>query len=471
LKAGGSKAPAPEAASAKMASDVRRSIPLALLILISICACSRETEIHQPNVVLIIVDTLRADVLSGYGYTGDTSPALSRLAAEGVQLDRVLAQTSWTLPSIGSLLTSKYPRTLGLYLEDIQRLKDEADTLAEMLDRHGYTTFGITANPHLNRTFNFHQGFDEYVDSTVVYRKKRELVPEGKTYWKDVPLRSADSIFEETLDFVDRADAETPIYLQLNLMEVHEYTAVGTRSLLKAPYRGMRIGEQSHPYLQLVRQVTDAIGEFANALRSRPGWESALIIVTSDHGEGLGDHPAVEGSTGHGPMLYDSHLYVPLVMSQPGRLPAGRRVEHAARLLDLLPTVLELVGIPAPATLEGTSLVPLIDGSGEIEFPEYVIAETYFRGIRKIAAYGDDWKFFHNRSPHPGLPEFELQPAEETPNGAETNRADALPNEVARLREIVADWEERYERAPPSLVNSDLLESERMQLQAIGYLD
>jgi arylsulfatase A-like enzyme len=451
--------------------NVRVSNLLPILLLISLSGCSGEVKSHQANVVLVIIDTLRADKLSSYGYPADTSPALSRLADEGIQLDRVIAQSSWTLPSIGSLLTSRYPRSLGLYLEGIQQLGDEAEPLAEVLGQHGYTTFGITANPHLNSTFNFHQGFDTYVDSTVVFRKKRELVPEGKTYWKDAPLRSADSILEETLQFVAGVEPENPVYLQINLMEVHEYQAKPRRSLLKAPYHEMRFAGGAPRYLQLLRQVTDSLGKFFDTLRARPGWEDALFVITSDHGQGLNDHPVVEKSSGHGLMLYDSHVHVPLVMVQPGRLRPGGRIKRVTRLLDLAPTILELVGISTPPSMQGRSLVPLLDRTGKVDLPEYVMTETDFRATRKLAAYGKNWKFFHNRTPHPGLPEFELHDAEGTPNGEQTNRARERPKKVAHLRNFMKEWEERFERAPPSLRTSDFLEVEREQLQAIGYLE
>ncbi|MFT7465403.1 MAG: arylsulfatase A-like enzyme, partial [Pseudohongiellaceae bacterium] len=133
-------------------------------------------EARRPNVVLIIIDTLRADVLSSYGHSADPSPALSRLTADGVQFDSVISQTSWTLPSIGSMLTSQYPRTLGLYAEFDHALPERFVALAEVLNDHGYATFGATANPNINSRAQFDQGFDEYVDSIYVFRRSRDDV-------------------------------------------------------------------------------------------------------------------------------------------------------------------------------------------------------------------------------------------------------------------------------------------------------
>lgn len=123
-----------------------------------------------PNVVLIIIDTLRQDKLSAYGFPEETSPEIDRMAEQGVRFNRVIAQSSWTRPSIGSMLTSQYPRTLGIYKETGEVLPDDFVTIAEALREAGYTTIGATANANINTSFNFQQGFDHYVDSTVLLR-------------------------------------------------------------------------------------------------------------------------------------------------------------------------------------------------------------------------------------------------------------------------------------------------------------
>lgn len=135
----------------------------AALALASGCAPDR-----APNLVVIIIDTLRADRLGAYGGPPGTSPELDAYARRGVRFDFVLAQATWTRPSIGSMTTSVYPRTLGIYNERGEILDDRFVTLAERLAEHGYTTLGATANPNINSHFNFHQGFDRYLDSGVV---------------------------------------------------------------------------------------------------------------------------------------------------------------------------------------------------------------------------------------------------------------------------------------------------------------
>ena len=122
----------------------------------------------KPNVVLIIIDTLRADMLGAYGFPLPTSPEFDSYSRKGVRFSRVVASNTWTRPSHGALLTSLYPRTLGLYDEKGQILADHFVTLAETFQKHGYFTAGATANPNINSHYNFHQGFDVYVDTSVV---------------------------------------------------------------------------------------------------------------------------------------------------------------------------------------------------------------------------------------------------------------------------------------------------------------
>ena len=128
------------------------------------------TAAERPNIVLIIIDTLRADRLGAYGYRSPTSPEIDSLAQNGVRFERVISQSTWTRPSIASLLTSLHPRTLGLSVEEEHALNPRHQTLAEVLKDHGYWTAGATANPNTNATFNFDQGYDYYLGTKQLWR-------------------------------------------------------------------------------------------------------------------------------------------------------------------------------------------------------------------------------------------------------------------------------------------------------------
>lgn len=446
------------------------SASLACLLGALLAACSGPgSGSERPNLVLVIVDTLRADKLSSYGYPLDTSPALTRLAERGVQFESVAAQTSWTLPSVGSMLTSQYPRTLGLYSENAQQVPDGAKTLAEVLRDAGYTTFGITANPNLNSHYNFDQGFDEYHDSMVVFAQSREDVPEGQVYFKDASLRTAPEVFDEVLTFARKVRGARPAYVQIDLMEVHEYFS---GELRRPEYDGMFAEDPNANYLQMIRQVTDDLEVFVDELSAVPGWANTLFVVTSDHGEGLSDHPSVESSRGHGALLYASHLEVPWIMFHPTWRPARERVLQRVRLLDLMPTLLDFADVPAPGGMEGVSVMPLVDGEVErLPLPEFIVTETHFRDFRKVSVLGGNWQFLENRQDHVGLPRFELQTWQGVPDGKQTNRLNENRPVAKRMRDFLLEWEARYDEVPPTPIEGEVDEAMLEQLQHVGYLD
>ncbi|MBP8130020.1 MAG: sulfatase [Candidatus Hydrogenedentes bacterium] len=424
-----------------------------------------------PNIVLIMLDTLRADKLGCYGCPHEVSPKLDALAAQGVLFERAVAQCSWTRPSIGSFLTSRYPRDLGLYLERNEILDSRFDTLGMLLKRRGYATFGATANPNLNRSYNFHLGFDEYIESDVVFSWMQEA--HGDNVRGRVPLPSAPQLYEATLDFA-RRHAQGPCFAQLNLMEIHEWYVRDDYTLRRPEYQGMFLsaGERYPKYLQSVRQLTDDTAGFIEALCKLHGWENTLFAILSDHGEGLDDHPGVAKSLYHGWLLYESQVVVPWILYQPGWKPARARIAQPVRLLELLPTLLEYAGAPVPESVEGVSLKPLMDGAVETAaLPEYFITETDFRGASKVGAYAAAWKYFDNSASHQGLPPQELQARGGREQGIRTDQSRRHAAEMAPMRQFVETWVQDHPKAPPTPQHAALSEEERRQLEAIGYLD
>jgi arylsulfatase A-like enzyme len=177
--------------------------------------CGAARPEGPPNVVLIVLDTLRADVMGCYGFAGVTTPELDRLAARGVRFERAIASSSWTRPSVGTIVTGRYPRTLGLYKERNQIIPDRFVLLSEILRHSGYRTFGRTANPNLNTVFNFQQGFDVYIDSSVVFDWMQPRHRDESEKFNRLP--SARTVYDSALAWVDDQQSSQPIYLQLNV--------------------------------------------------------------------------------------------------------------------------------------------------------------------------------------------------------------------------------------------------------------
>jgi arylsulfatase A-like enzyme len=445
----------------------------------------------RPNVVLIIVDTLRADALGAYDpAAAGITPELDALAARGVRFSQVTAQCSWTRPSIGSLLTSRYPRTLGLYRESFDVLPDSAVTLAEVLRANGYETAGITANPNINSVFRFDQGFDRHVDSTVVW----DFMPPGpgqRTRSRRARLLDSQTVLGEMLEHARARVAEggrAPVYMQITLMDVHE-----GRWLVRPEFRQNDHGRFGLPrgYWDAVRQVSHDIGEFVRALESLPGWGDALFVITSDHGQGLDDHPDVDRSGYHGLLLYGSQIDVPLILYQSppddsyplagllsrvrGQLPQLPRgaIETPVRLLDLAPTILDYVGVDPPADMEGRSLLRLVMEGGDLDpgLPGFFVSETRFRGADKIAARTPEWTYIENRDGHEGVNARELQPRGIRENGRLTDRIGDEPAIASELETLLRRWERNHLARPAEQPSEDVSQDELEQLRAMGYVE
>jgi len=440
-----------------------------LLATLLLLATSAPAE-RPPHLVLVIIDTLRADVMSCYGYPQETCPELDALAAEAVLFERVVAPSSWTRPSVASLLTGLYPRTLGIYDEEGDSLPDHFQTLAELLRERGYRTVGLTANPNLNRSFNMHQGFDEYVESHAVFPWQADEEP-ARPLTRERRLRSARDLFRRADELLGGMP-ERPVYVQFNLMEVHEFL----RGDLSLTRREFQQGFEDEPegrrlYLRALAQVSRDVGDWVESLRRRPGFEDTYFLITSDHGQGLDSHPAVRDSKSHGALLYESNVRVPAILLHARGKLGPRRVAEPVRLLDFAPTLLALAGSPPPDGLVGRSLEPLLNGEDLPEpLPRFFVSETQFRRHDKVAAYGEHWKFFRNRDNQSGLPEQELQAAGPGENGGETSTFEQQVDVARRMRRYLRRWEERHPPRPAAKTAHELSEEERLQLEAIGYL-
>ena len=451
-----------------------RVILRAVLAIVMVLAGCRSRETSEPaggvpsgarpNVVLLIIDTLRADRLGCYGHPADTSPELDALAKGGVQFDQVVAQCSWTRPSIGSMLTSRYPRSIGIYDEGNEILDDRFTLLSEVLQAHGYETLGITANTHLNRSFNFDQGFARYVDSNRVYA---HVKPHPSVESTD--LATARAVFATVLKLVGKERGDSPYYVQINIMDVHTWHR-GDRFRRRA-YRALFQRTNDKRYLQAVRQVSADTAAFLDRLLALPGWEDTLVVITSDHGEGLWDHPHVSDSLNHGRLLYESQLRVPLILHRPGWEYAGRRISRPVRLLDVMPTVLDIAGVPIPDHLDGVSVLPLVE-SPEASLPlaKFFVAETELREHSKASVYSAEWKYIESYNLHQGIDRRELQRMGIKEDGRRTNRLVQHPEIAEELGRHLSEWKREFPRVAPTVPEEQISPEELEQLKALGYL-
>ncbi|HEX9985872.1 MAG TPA: sulfatase-like hydrolase/transferase [Thermoanaerobaculia bacterium] len=293
-----------------------RTVALAALVLLS---CHREAV--RPPVILISIDTLRSDHLPAYGYRGIATPNIDRIARDGIVYEHAFAHVPLTLPSHASLFTGMLPTEHGVRDNAGYRLDPKTATIASMLKAHGYATGAAVSAYVLRAETNIGTGFDSYDD--------RILFVEG------APTGNLQRKGRETLDaarqWLGTRTAEQPFFLFTHFFEPH------------APYE---------PSYDAEIVASDAlVGELLATLGTR--YDDALIVVLSDHGEGLRDH----GEQEHGVLLYREALQVPLIVKLPKNARKGTRVAAPVQLIDVLATIAEITGAPKPATARGTSLM------------------------------------------------------------------------------------------------------------------
>lgn len=386
-----------------------------------------------PNIVMVVIDTLRADKLGVYGHPSPASLPLDTLAKRGIVFEKAISQASWTRSSMASLLTGKYPRRIPLLKEKWDKLPLEEQTLAEVLKEAGYTTVGLTANPQLNKDFHFEQGFTEYVESSVTFGWMKSSPGKQKAHGR-VQVKTAPEMLERASEIVDVLyDGASPLYLQVLLMDVHAHHRIEEdeieEDLRQYPDR---------QYLQAVRNATTPLAKFIESMRVKLG-ENTVFIITSDHGEGLHDHPSVGGSNRHGNLLYQSHIHVPLIFlggeTLRGRF-GGR--SQLVELINVFPTITSLAGARTPAEIDGSSLLPLMKDPQRAFPNSYAFSETMWRKrVRKQAVTDGEWMYIENQDDWKGTAPRELQKFNAGQDGVTTNKLEVYPEKTQGLHDIL----------------------------------
>ena len=433
----------------------------------------------RPSVVLISMDTLRADHLGLYGYERATSPALDAFAATGVVFEKAVTQANWTLPSFMSLMTSQIPSAHGVIVRE-NVLPAFKVTLAEILKNAGYRTQAITGGYYVDARFGFGQGFDDYSGDKIEYL----LLPERRQHQKGVRFGH---LLPRIVDWL-AVRHERPYFLFLHAWDTHAPYLPHEAYLEQfSPEYGGTITLLSHAmvdeyqktwketsaedvariralYDNEIRFVDDALGQILKAIRESPGAENTIVIFTSDHGDELFEH-GIE----HQWSLYEPETHVPLILAWPGHLPAGRRVREMVRTIDLLPTILDLTAVevsPAVrAELQGKSLVGTWDGVPPVPWS---VAEGY-RG-RQMSLRTNRFKYL--RIDEKGLIREELFDLERDP-GEVNDLSGSHPEQTAAMRQ---EMEDRFKalmrvrfagRAQKRDLDSETIE----RLKSLGYVE
>ncbi len=352
---------------------------------------ARKRDSSKPNVILYVIDGGGADLMSVYGYNRATTPVLERLAREGVVFEHAHTNSGWTKSSTASFMTSLHHSVLGGYTTDSDQIPARAVTMAQRFHRAGYQTAVFTSNPFALTLSGLQREVDVFSDREAehnssssaelhgLYWTWREQYP-GEPYWVHFQSTDVHEPHEPVSPFAglfvtpERRERFEQWWRQLRRTNAEPADTVLGRYLNRLAAMGVDPKEffdiQRGLYDETMAHNDFELGQLVERLKARGEWERTLLIVTADHG-----HPAGSFSRfGRGLLdpapadfegaFADSYrTRVPLIFIWPGHLPAGRRVDERVSLIDLLPTVLELAGLPQPEVRQGHSLVPLLTGT------------------------------------------------------------------------------------------------------------
>jgi len=429
-----------------------------------------------PNVVLVSIDTLRADALGAYG--GVPTPTVDRLAREGVLFEAAFAPAPATAPSHATLFTGQDPLRHGL-LRNGEPLPESAKTLAEAFRAAGYHTAAFVSSYVLDPRFGWSRGFDHFDAELPEQSATLKKSPYPGAFWAGQHFAGFDRRATATTQAARGwlASAPEPFFLFVHYFDPHapyvppeiyaQRLASHAFSLENRSVTGLSPAQLEHQirnYHGEVLYADDSLAALLDGIAERRSRRSTLTILVGDHGEGLGQHGWLE----HALYLYDEQIHVPFVIHWPGHLAAGRRVRAQVGLADVAPTLLELAGLPPLAAVDGHSLAPAARGAAEPPArPQfglrYLVAEAtgWDHGV-KSSVRTPRWKYI--RAPESGDELYDLA----VDPGELRNVLAQQPDVVAGLRGLL---ETHVAALPGAAPAAPLSEETRRALRALGYLD
>jgi len=484
-----------------------------------------ESLAERPNMLLIMIDTLRADHLGTYGFPEDISPQLDALAADGVVFEKAFASASWTRASTASLFTSMTPSAHSCDVK-VAMLPDDVTTIAEVLQERGYVTAGLPNNINVTRSFNFQQGFDwfeyqapEYIAGATesssqlsmynVVRKVRDRLTGGKKRVEDY-YQPADVVLGEVKRFAT-ANKDRRWFTFAHLMEPHD-------PYFERPFTGEGIGraEMEHPPAELAPQMRKAyqqeitwmdteLGKFFDWMKAEGLYDNTVIVITSDHGEEFLEHDG----WWHGTTLYDEQIHVPLIVKLANNEWAGTRVPWQVRQLDAPATFAVMAGVQVPMDWQGDDLfeedfasvaavlnAPPSEATDEpadeeVEIEEdidappaaptvgeltdhrerVVLSEENFEGNVLASVRGDGWKYIRANEGNPrGLETEELYDVAADPGEAK-NLAGQDGKAQSEMSGLLLSEMEKGRNVKVEAQTAEISADDCERMRALGYID
>ncbi|AKF09551.1 Choline-sulfatase [Sandaracinus amylolyticus] len=435
------------------------------------------------NVLVVVVDTLRADHLPSYGYESGRTPNLDAFAQDAIRFDQAFANASWTRPSFASIMTGRYPSSHGVMAKS-DALPEDLVTMAEAYASSGWHTTGFVTNYNVGPYFHFDQGFDEYHylepefvlwadDSAakllLVQFLRQRIEGVRDAFFGVQPgtaYRDAETVNSHLFHWLDRAPRE-PWMMFVGYMDPHD-------PYFEHPYTGSGYGRAAHQAPSLeeadhLRRLYDGeitywdehFGRLVEDLRRRGLYDDMTIVITADHGEEFGDH----GGFWHGTTLYDEQIRVPLFVKLPRGRRAGTVVRHWVQSVDIMPTLLAEAGIERPDGVQGGSL---FEGTSRV-YAEESHEGNVLESVRELRGT-DELKLITANAGNPrGLPVRELFRTDLDPR--ETR--DVSPDDASGLEHTERALQAARVQAAQGAVQGEEVELDpdsRRQLCELGYL-
>lgn len=384
---------------------MEKSFAVLLTAVLTLAGCSSEKhkaektrgiidpDAPRPNVIIYLIDALRWDHVGCYGYFRDTTPAIDRFARDSIIFTNAYAQSSWTKPSVGTLFTGRYASAHGaIEREDVLY---PFPTLAESMKKNGYGTAAFVTNLNVFPEFGYGTGFEKFFRIDV----------EPKT-----PADRLNAVFFSYL----KQKPEKPLFLYLHSMDPHypyippppyDIKYSDTRPFMDAAGKPRPASEDMNRYDGEVAFNDYHFGKFIERLKKAGMYENSLIIVMSDHGEEFMDH----GGRYHGWTLFEELIHIPMIIKLPGGVRAGEREGRPVRILDIFPTVCDLLGIRHKNQLDGASIVPILAGGKTPDWKPALYAEERLDGHNLRSWISGGYKFIDRVSPENEMSLFNLK--------------------------------------------------------------
>ncbi len=410
-------------------------------LLVSVPAVNGASR-RAPNVVVITIDTLRADHLGCYGYKQIHTPNIDALAADGARFERAYTAVPVTLPSHTAIFTGTYPMLSGMHDFAANKLNPTQPTLASVLKEHGYATAAVIGSAVLDSRFGLNRGFDFYYDHFDFSRLEEANLDEME--------RPGNIVADLALDWLGK-NSQKKFFLWMHLYDPH------------FPYRPPEPYSHEYaaqPYDGEIAFADAQLGRLLRFLKEKGLYQNTLIVLSGDHGESLGEH----GERTHGFFIYNATMHVPLIIRLPGK-PAALAVGDPVSLIDLMPTILAAAGLETPAQVQGRSLLPSLQGKpgepnrslyGETFLPRLHFNWSELRGVENA-------KYHFIDAPRPELYDLKNDPGETHDLFSEKKAVAAEMR--AKLADLIRDYSAEKEMAEKTGLDPALME----RLKSLGY--